>query len=162
MFDAGFGQKLFMSCLGEGRPTVILDAPTGATSDVWLPGQLLLSSVTLVRREMHNEMNVSVTIFVFQVCVYDRAGLGWSEPAPRREHSVPRPRVCGWLVTSTAWSPSPTAHPQEKPLVLVLAELGGLVARLYTHLHKEDVAHFVMIDPISETLFSDVSNLNDA
>ena len=50
MFDVGFGQKLFMSCLGEGRPTVILDAPTGATSDVWLSGQLLLSSVTRVRR----------------------------------------------------------------------------------------------------------------
>ena len=46
--------------------------------------------------------------------------------------------------------------------MLVLAELGGLVARLYTHLHKEDVAHLVMMDPISETLFKDVSNLNDA
>ena len=90
MFDAGFGQKLFMSCLGEGRPTVILDAPTEATSDVWLPGQLLL---TLVRREMHNEMNVSVTIFVFQVCVYDRAGLGWSEPA-RGENTRSRGHGC--------------------------------------------------------------------
>ena len=48
LFDVGFGQKLFMSCLGEGKPTVILDAPTGATSDVWLPGQLLLTSVTRV------------------------------------------------------------------------------------------------------------------
>ena len=54
------------------------------------------------------------------------------------------------------------AAPQERPLVLVGAEMGGLVARLYSHLHKEDVAHLVMIDPISETLFSDVSNLNDS
>lgn len=52
MFDVGFGQKLFMSCLGEGRPTVILDAPTGATSDVWLSGQLQLASVTRVRRRI--------------------------------------------------------------------------------------------------------------
>ena len=52
MFDVGFGQKLFMSCLGEGRPTVILDSPTGATSDVWLSGQLQLASVTRVSRRM--------------------------------------------------------------------------------------------------------------
>ena len=54
-FDVGFGQKLFMSCLGEGRPTVILDAPTGATSDVWLSGQLQLASVTRVSRRMSVE-----------------------------------------------------------------------------------------------------------
>ena len=54
------------------------------------------------------------------------------------------------------------ANPQERPLVLVGAELGGLVARLYTLLHPEDVAHLVMIDPVSETLFDDVSNVNDA
>ena len=50
--EGGVGQKLFMSCLGEGRPTVILDAPTGATSDVWLSGQLQLASVTRVRRRI--------------------------------------------------------------------------------------------------------------
>ena len=48
VFDVGFGQKLFMSCLGEGKPTVILDAPTGSTSEVWLSGQLQLAAVTRV------------------------------------------------------------------------------------------------------------------
>jgi len=151
-FDVGFGQKLFMSCLGEGRPTVILDAPTGATSDVWLSGQLQLASVT-------------------RVCVYDRAGLGWSEPAPRLNMSDPGeaavartlgPEATGLKMVSDLHRLVTFAHPQERPLVLVGAELGGLVARLYSHLHKEDLAHLVMIDPISETLFSDVSNLNDA
>ena len=116
-------------------------------------------------------MNVSVTLFVFQVCVYDRAGLGWSEPAPRLNMSDPGeaavartlgPEATGVRMVSDLHRLITFAHPQEKPLVLVGAELGGLVARLYTHLHKEDVAHLVMIDPISETLFSDVSNLNDA
>lgn len=151
-FDVGFGQKLFMSCLGEGSPTVILDAPTGATSDVWLSGQLQLASVT-------------------RVCVYDRAGMGWSEPAPRLNLSDPGeaavartlgPEATGLRMVSDLHRLVTFAHPQEKPLVLVGAELGGLVARLYSHLHKEDLVHLVMIDPISETLFSDVSNLNDA
>merc|ERR1711949_54080 len=43
----------------------------------------------------------------------------------------------------------------ERPLVLVGAELGGLVARLYTQLHPEDVSHLVMIDPVAETLFEE-------
>ena len=108
---------------------------------------------------------------VFQVCVYDRAGLGWSEPAPRLNMSDPGeaavartlgPEATGLRMVSDLHRLVTFAHPQERPLVLVGAELGGLVARLYSHLHKEDLAHLVMIDPISETLFSEVSNLNDA
>merc|ERR1719232_1488991 len=52
LYDVGFGQKLFMSCLGEGRPTVILDSPTGMTSDVWTRGQLELAEVTRGRLEL--------------------------------------------------------------------------------------------------------------
>ena len=38
LYDVGFSQKLFLSCEGEGTPTVILDAPTGLTSDAWASG----------------------------------------------------------------------------------------------------------------------------
>ena len=38
LYDVGFSQKLFLSCEGEGAPTVILDAPTGLTSDSWASG----------------------------------------------------------------------------------------------------------------------------
>ena len=34
-YDIGWGQKLFLSCQGQGPPTVVLDAPTGMSSDVW-------------------------------------------------------------------------------------------------------------------------------
>ena len=52
-------------------PTVILDAPTGMTSDVWagLQKELSLDSV--------------------QVCVYDRAGLGLSDRKPLFNMSDP-------------------------------------------------------------------------
>ena len=39
-YDVGFEQKLFLSCQGEGSPTVILGAPTGLSSDSWTPGSL--------------------------------------------------------------------------------------------------------------------------
>ena len=151
LYDVGFGQKLFMSCIGEGRPTVILDSPTGMTSDVWTRGQLDLAGVT-------------------RVCVYDRAGLGWSDPPPTLNMSDP-----GQAAVGRTLGPAGTvvrmahdlhrlvtfANPQERPFVLVGVELGALVARVYAQLHSQDVAHVVMIDPLSETLFDDVSNVND-
>ena len=79
-FDVGFGQKLFMSCLGEGRPTVILDAPTGATSDVWLPGQLLLASVTRVSRGMSDECQCHRHVCFRFVFMTERGWAGVSLP----------------------------------------------------------------------------------
>ena len=79
-FDVGFGQKLFMSCLGEGRPTVILDAPTGATSDVWLPGQLLLASVTRVSRGMSDECQCYRNVCFRFVFMTERGWAGVSLP----------------------------------------------------------------------------------
>lgn len=151
LYDVGFGQKLFMSCIGEGKPTVILDAPTGMTSDSWIRGQLELGQVT-------------------RVCVYDRAGLGWSEPAPWLNTTDP-----GQAAVANTLGPASTllrmatdlhrlitfAHPLKRPLVLVGAELGGLVARVYSQIHPQDVHHLVMVDPLSETLFDDVNNVND-
>ena len=147
LFDVGFGQKLFMSCEGAGRPTVILDAPTGLTSEVWRRGQAEL-----------------VRAGAGRVCVYDRAGLGWSEAPPPLNMSDPGEAAVGRTLGPEATALRMVAdlhrlvsivQQLERPLVLVGAELGGLVARLYTQLHPEDVAHLVMIDPVAETLFEE-------
>ena len=58
-----------------GLPTVILDAPTGLTSSVWSRLQNELSS-----------QNV-------QVCVYDRAGLGFSDREPHFNMTDPMERA---------------------------------------------------------------------
>lgn len=54
------GHRLFMSCSGRGLPVVIMDTPGGASSDVWALIQPQVSQFT-------------------KLCVYDRAGLGFSE-----------------------------------------------------------------------------------
>ena len=150
-YDIGFSQKMFLNCTGSGLPTVILDAPTGLTSDVWLLGQQELSRYT-------------------RVCVYDRAGLGFSDPPPQLNMSDPGEgavaRTLGKEGTSVRMVNDlhrlvTFSYPQERPFLLVGSELGGLVARMYAHLHPQDVSHVVMIDPISESLFDDVSNKND-
>ena len=58
-----------------GSPTVILDAPTGMTSSIWsrLQNELITQNV--------------------QVCVYDRAGLGFSDREPKFNMSDPMERA---------------------------------------------------------------------
>ena len=55
--------KLHLYCLGEGQPTIIMDAGLGGFSLEWFRSQQLLAQST-------------------KVCVYDRAGYGWSEAGP--------------------------------------------------------------------------------
>lgn len=151
LFDVGFGQKMFMNCTGKGEPTVILDSPTGMTSDAWLTGQLHLAEQT-------------------RVCIYDRAGLGFSDASPDFNMSDPGEGAVARTLgpTATAVRMASDLHrlvtfsyPQEKPFILVGSEVGGLIARIYAHLHPQDISHLVLVDPISETLFDDVNNSND-
>jgi hypothetical protein len=57
------GHRMHLACVGEGSPTVILDAALGNMSAHW----------ALVQQEVARTT---------RVCTYDRAGLGWSEPGP--------------------------------------------------------------------------------
>src|SRR5919112_5954418 len=62
LVDVG-AHSLHINCLGEGSPTVILEAASGAMSAHWVRVQQQVAQTT-------------------RVCTYDRAGLGWSEPGP--------------------------------------------------------------------------------
>jgi hypothetical protein len=57
------GGWLHIYCVGEGTPTVVLDAGLGGFSLDWSLVQPQLAGST-------------------QVCAYDRAGYGWSDPSP--------------------------------------------------------------------------------
>ena len=62
LVDVG-GHRLHLHCVGQGSPTVVLDAGLGEFSLAW--GAVQPQAATSTR-----------------VCAYDRAGLGWSEPGP--------------------------------------------------------------------------------
>jgi hypothetical protein len=61
LIDVG-GHRLHLSCAGAGSPTVILESGLGETSAYW---EWISTAVARDTR----------------VCVYDRAGRGWSEPS---------------------------------------------------------------------------------
>ena len=63
LVDIG-GFRLHLNCIGQGTPTVVMDAGGAAPSIAW---GLVPSEIAKFTR----------------VCTYDRAGLGWSDPNPR-------------------------------------------------------------------------------
>ncbi len=63
------GRALFISCIGTGSPTVVLEAGSGNSADTWAGVQPEIARFT-------------------RVCSYDRAGLGQSDPAPAGVRTV--------------------------------------------------------------------------
>ncbi|KAL4616990.1 hypothetical protein GN956_G22133 [Arapaima gigas] len=136
--DIGLGQKIHLLCKGQGQPVVLLDAPTGMSSDAWF----------------HIQEDISQTT---KVCSYDRVGLGFSKRAFQND-TTGMERV--WRVSTTGRMVDDLhrlikAAKIATPLILVGSELGSLNGRFYSHIHNMEVSDLVLIDPIPEDVFED-------
>ncbi len=109
---------LYMRCTGTGSPTVVMEGGDGDTSDSYAFAEPAVSRVT-------------------RACVYDRANLGQSDPAPG-----PRglPELVGDLEALLAKAEIPG------PYVLVGTSGGGYITAGYAYEHPRDVAGLVFID----------------
>ena len=115
--DVG-GYSLHLYCLGEGSPTVILDAGGGLTSSSWAWVQPEVAQTT-------------------RVCAYDRAGWGWSDPSLVGYDALQNAAELRLLLANGGVEP---------PYVLVGHSLGGLYDRVYTQQYPQDVAGLVQVD----------------
>ena len=122
LVDIG-GFRLHLNCIGQGTPTVVMDAGGGAPSITW---GLVPSEIAKFTR----------------VCTYDRAGLGWSDPNSRiprtSQQSVDELHL---LLTKAGINP---------PYILVGHSLGGVNMRLYASQYPEDVVGLVLVDSSHE------------
>jgi len=114
--------KLHLFCQGMGSPTVILEAGLGNMVLSWSRVQPDLSKLT-------------------QVCSYDRAGLGHSEPGPF-------PRSASQIVNEL--DALIAASGLEPPFILVGHSNGALYNRLYERMRPTFVAGMVLVDPNPE------------
>jgi pimeloyl-ACP methyl ester carboxylesterase len=120
LIDVG-GRRLHLLCSGEGSPTVILEAGASSFAIDW----------TLVQREVSRTN---------RTCSYDRAGMGWSDPA------TPTTRASSADDLHTLLEKAG----ERGPHVLVGASRGGLLVRSYLEAYPDDVAGFVFVDPSTE------------
>lgn len=121
LYDVG-GYRLHLHCVGQGSPTMVLEAGLNDFSVVWTPVQGALA-------QGH------------RVCAYDRAGLGWSEPSPR-------PRTATVMVDELRRLLQGAGV--EGPYLLVGHSYGGVLMRLYAQLYPQEVSGLVLVDSAHE------------
>jgi pimeloyl-ACP methyl ester carboxylesterase len=125
--------KMFLNCTGKAPgPTVILEAGTGDTSEVW----------SAVQTEVEKFANV---------CSYDRLGLGRSDKlavAHTADEIVAD--LHGLLHAASI----------REPYVLVAHSIGGIYTRKYADLYLAEVAGVVLVDSAHEEQFTRVAQIS--
>ena len=121
-FDVG-GCSLYVKCLGQGSPTLILEAGAFGTVDDWSDVQPELAGFT-------------------RGCAYDRAGLGSSDA--RSSDPATFDDVASELHALLV------AADIEPPYVMVAHSVGGFSARLFAHRYPDEVDGAVLVDSAYE------------
>jgi pimeloyl-ACP methyl ester carboxylesterase len=117
MVEVG-GHSLHINCVGQGSPTVLLDAGSGGFSAQWVRVQREVSGAT-------------------RVCSYDRAGMGWSEMGPDPRDAR---QITGELHTLLSEAGI------ESPYVLVGHSFGGMYMQTYAARYPDEVAGVALVD----------------
>jgi pimeloyl-ACP methyl ester carboxylesterase len=111
---------------GAGSPMVLFESGGG--------GGLAMSDLPLLRR---------VAAFT-RGCIYDRAGLGWSDPGPADRNFEERAGDLHALLPRAG---------EKGPFVLVGSSFGGLGARAFCRAYPGEVAGMVLVDAAEEAKY---------
>jgi pimeloyl-ACP methyl ester carboxylesterase len=117
LIDVG-GHRLHLSCAGSGTPTVLLESGLGETGAYW--GWI---SPAVARDTT--------------VCVYDRAGRGWSDPVSLPQDGVAVATDLHTLLDRAGFT---------GPVVLVGHSSGAQYVRIFAGRYPEQVAGMVLLD----------------
>ena len=133
LVDVGNGRKMNLFCRGNGSPTVVFDSGSGLAGWDWLRVQPVIASKT-------------------RACVYDRAGLGFSDVSTRPGTSANAMDDLHRLLSSAGIKP---------PYVLVGHSYGGMTVQLYAYTYPKEVAGLVLVDAGHEDETSRLNRVTD-
>jgi len=125
LIDVG-GHKLHIDCTGTGSPTVVLEPGLGepSTAMAWIAPDVAATT---------------------RVCVYDRAGRGWSESAGAPQDGVAVATDLHTLLDRAG---------EHGPYVLAGHSAGGLYVLNFARLYPDDVAGVALLDSMSPQQYS--------
>ena len=116
------GRKLNLYCSGAGATAVVFDAPSGEGGSTWYKVQPEVAKHT-------------------RACTYDRAGLGFSDPAARPNTSANAVEDLHKALHGAGIKP---------PYLLVGNSLGGGNAQVFAYRYPAEVKGLVLVEPQTE------------
>jgi pimeloyl-ACP methyl ester carboxylesterase len=120
------GHRMFLHCTGTGSPTVVLSSGFGERSPSW---SWIVNSVAQTTR----------------VCVYDRAGEGWSEPVDGAQDGVELASDLHGTLAAAGVS---------GPYVLAGHSVGGTYNMIFAARYPAEVAGMVLLDSATPEQFT--------
>jgi pimeloyl-ACP methyl ester carboxylesterase len=130
LIDVG-GYKLHINCTESGTPAVFLEAGLGEPSPMmagWIAPAVATST---------------------KVCVYDRAGRGWSQPAPAPQDGLATAAALHTLLAR--------AHVRG-PYVLAGHSTGGIYMQIFATAYPGQVAGMVLLDSQPPDAFTSLTS----
>ncbi|NOG59977.1 MAG: alpha/beta fold hydrolase [Proteobacteria bacterium] len=109
---------MYIDCLGKKSPTVLIDVGLGDASANWLK----------IARALSNDV---------RVCLYDRAGYGWSDPGPGSRTTAQIVHELNMLLEFAE---------ETGPYVIVGHSFGGFTARYFAATYPDKTVGAVLID----------------
>ncbi len=131
LVDIG-GRRLNIVCTGSGSPTVVFESGLGSPGWDWVP--------------VHNKIAQRT-----RACVYDRAGLGFSDPATRPGTTANAADDLALLLRAAGERP---------PYVLVGASYGSMIVRMFAARNPVEVSGLVLVDGHHEDEFARINQLS--
>ena len=118
LVDVGDGRQLYLTCGGEGSPTVVMESGGAGHSATWQRIQPEVAEFT-------------------QACAYDRAGTGRSSSVAPHATTQAIAEELHALLAAAGVQP---------PYVLVDHSLGGIIVRQFATRYPDDNAGMVLVD----------------
>jgi len=115
--------RLHLLCKGSAAPAVVIEQGAGELSKFWWPVQDEIAKFA-------------------QVCTYDRAGFGWSEPGPPGRTIENRARELHTLLSNSGIP---------APFIFVAHSYGGFIVRAYAQENPDKVAGLILVDTPDES-----------
>ena len=116
------GRSLNLYCAGSGSPAIVMEAGAGSPGIGWTPVEAGTARLT-------------------RACWYDRAGYGWSDPAPRHRTAADVTEDLHKLLHAAGIAP---------PYVLVGHSLGGFFVRVFAAHYRNETAGLILVDSADE------------